>query len=38
MGGILLRVFFFFFFQFCRADILWLKLTSDRVMFKRLSG
>ena len=23
---------------FCRADILWLKLTSDKVMFKRLSG
>ena len=33
-GNILSRVFCLF----CRADILWLKLTSGRVMFKRLSG
>ena len=33
-GKIFLRVYCLF----CRAYILWLKLTSDRVMFKRLSG
>ena len=32
-GNILLCVFCLF----CRADILWLKLTSHRIMFKRLS-
>ena len=33
-GKILLH----FFCLFCRADIVRLKLTSDRVIFKRLSG
>ena len=33
-GKILLRVFCLF----CRADILWLKLTLNRIMFERLSG
>ena len=33
-GKILLRVFCLF----CRADILLPKVTSDRVMFRRLSG